>query len=338
MDNLKISVILPVYNVAIYLERCIDSVLNQTYTNLEIIIIDDGSTDNSSEICDKYESRDSRVIVFHKQNGGPSSARNFGMRHVTGDYVSFIDSDDWIQKDFYESMMSGLLVNADIINANYSIEIDSKIVPHFDNVFEGLYEGNEIKKNFVIPLLKNGRNMQVWTNLYRMDFLKQLNLKFESEKEIYAEDDLFNIIAYNSCRNIYKIKTTSYIHRIVSNSLSQSYREGYFKMQLRRRQLKVSYLISVNQHELLNVINESQGNEIASALFKESLCGYSKAIKNIKEICEFDSREFPNGCIVTNKFKILYKLGRLKLYFLIVTLSKELKLLESIYRKYIFMR
>ena len=99
----KVSIIIPVYNVENYLRRCVDSVLNQTYKNLEVILVDDGSTDSSGQICDEYLNKDSRVIVYHKQNGGQSSARNVALEsNLSGDVITFVDSDDWIAPDTYE--------------------------------------------------------------------------------------------------------------------------------------------------------------------------------------------------------------------------------------------
>lgn len=103
-----ISVIIPVYNVERYLKRCIDSVINQTYKDLEIILVDDGSTDNSGVICDDLKSIDSRIKVIHKKNGGLSSARNAGIKVATGEYIGFVDSDDWIDIDMYESLISAI--------------------------------------------------------------------------------------------------------------------------------------------------------------------------------------------------------------------------------------
>ena len=94
-----ISVIVPIYNTELYLDKCMQSILNQTYRNLEIILVDDGSTDNSSQMCDLYAGKDSRIRVIHKENGGQSSARNVGLNVCTGDYISFVDSDDWIELD-----------------------------------------------------------------------------------------------------------------------------------------------------------------------------------------------------------------------------------------------
>lgn len=100
----KISVIVPVYNVEKYLNRCIESIVNQSYKNLEIILVDDGSTDASGEICEEWKKKDSRIVVFHKENGGASSARNIGLKHAMGEYIGFVDSDDWIEKNMFERL------------------------------------------------------------------------------------------------------------------------------------------------------------------------------------------------------------------------------------------
>ena len=109
-----ISIIVPVFNVGKYLEKCIASIVGQTYTNLEIILIDDGSTDNSSQICDAWAERDSRIRVIHQKNSGVAAVRNKGLQAATGEYIGFVDSDDWITDTMYQDMMDGiLLTNAD---------------------------------------------------------------------------------------------------------------------------------------------------------------------------------------------------------------------------------
>lgn len=106
--NPLISVIVPVYNVEKYLERCLNSIVNQSYENLEIILVDDGSTDNSGIICDKWAEKDDRVVVIHKKNGGLSDARNWGMKEAHGAFIGFVDSDDWIAKDMYEKLINAI--------------------------------------------------------------------------------------------------------------------------------------------------------------------------------------------------------------------------------------
>ena len=117
MDNPLISIIIPVYNVEKYLAKCVESVINQTYKKIQIILIDDGSTDNSGKICDDFKLKDNRIEVIHKKNGGLSDARNAGLKIVKGDYIGFIDSDDYIEKDMYETLLCLLIEN----NADISI-------------------------------------------------------------------------------------------------------------------------------------------------------------------------------------------------------------------------
>ncbi len=134
MDNKPlISIIVPVYNVENYIRRCVDSLINQTYKNLEIILIDDGSPDNSGVICDEYAQRDSRVKVIHKENGGVSSARNVGLDEVMGDYVGFLDSDDYIDLFMYEELYNNLVDNGtDISICGLAQEnINGEFIPHY---------------------------------------------------------------------------------------------------------------------------------------------------------------------------------------------------------------
>ena len=124
------SIIVPVYNVEEYLEDCLNSIINQTYKNLEIILIDDGSTDNSGKICDIYAKFDNRIIVVHKENGGVSSARNYGLKLANGDYIVWIDSDDYIEKNALMRINEEILrLHADIVFFNYNIVEKNKIKP-----------------------------------------------------------------------------------------------------------------------------------------------------------------------------------------------------------------
>ncbi len=120
LDNPLISVIIPVYKVEKYLKRCVDSVINQSYKNLEIILVDDGSPDKCGDICDEYKKNDSRVVVIHKKNGGLSDARNFGLDIAKGEYIMFVDSDDWIHHEMVDRLYNGIVSeNAQISISNF---------------------------------------------------------------------------------------------------------------------------------------------------------------------------------------------------------------------------
>ncbi len=123
MSKELISIIIPVYNTKKYLERCIESVRNQTYKNLEIILVDDGSTDGTGDLCDEYKKLDSRIVVLHKENGGQGTARNLGINVANGEYIAFVDSDDWIEADMYEELHNNLKkYDADISCCNNGLE------------------------------------------------------------------------------------------------------------------------------------------------------------------------------------------------------------------------
>lgn len=126
MEQPLLSIIVPAYNIEEYLERCVESIRCQTYRNLEIILVDDGSTDNTGALCDALEKKDDRIRVFHKENGGSSSARNLGIRHATGEWLGFVDSDDWIDQDMYARLLeTGTAYNAQIVQSSRD-EIDEQ--------------------------------------------------------------------------------------------------------------------------------------------------------------------------------------------------------------------
>ena len=173
MEDL-ISVIIPVYNVEKYLRRCIDSIIAQTYKNLEIILVDDGSTDNSGKICDEYLKQDNRIKVIHKKNGGLSDARNNGIKIATGDYIGFVDSDDWIHTNMYEKLHYALVENdADIsccklIRCKDSIK---KISKKFDSSISEYNQLQYIRKFFKID--SQECVYYAWNKLYKKQIIDE---------------------------------------------------------------------------------------------------------------------------------------------------------------------
>ena len=181
-----ISVIIPVYKVEEYLDRCIESVVNQTFTNLEIILVEDGSPDRCPDICDKWAKKDTRIRVIHKINNGVSSARNVGLSAAKGKWISFIDSDDWIHPQYFDILSTQANCSeADIVAANYFRAkeiVQTKTLNYSDLVFVPLTKGAALGERTV-------RNY-VWGKLYKKTLLK--NRKFDEEVS-FAEDFLFNI-------------------------------------------------------------------------------------------------------------------------------------------------
>ena len=162
--NETISVIIPVYKVEPYLRKCLDSVLNQTYTNLEVILVDDGSPDNCPSICDEYAAKDPRIKVIHKKNGGLSDARNAGLAAASGRYIAFVDSDDWLALDMLEALYQALTrTESDIAVCNFS-----QVAPNQKSVTQGVETEIVLEKDDALRLLLIDQELQnyVWNKLY----------------------------------------------------------------------------------------------------------------------------------------------------------------------------
>lgn len=220
MENISdlISVIVPVYNVEKYLPQCISSILNQTIQNLEIILVDDGSLDNSGKICDDFSKNDNRIIVVHKENGGLSSARNAGLKIANGNYIGFVDSDDWLDENMYETLLKLINdTNADIsycnffrtANGNEKISpINNEIIESFNNI-EGL-------NNFYTDLYQP--TVVAWNKLYAKklfdNVIYPVGKIHEDEGTTYKLFCKANKITYSN--------RPLYYYRITPNSITTS--------------------------------------------------------------------------------------------------------------------
>lgn len=171
MHNAKISIIIPIYNREKSLRKCLDSVVAQTYENLEIILVDDGSKDSSGIICDDYAGRDKRIVVKHQQNAGVSAARNAGLAMAAGDYIGWVDSDDWIEPDMYECMLKNALeYEADIVVCSRMEMYEDK------SIFKGWRQLAVLDMEQAMQMLLNDDCMQnyLWDKLFRKDLLADI--------------------------------------------------------------------------------------------------------------------------------------------------------------------
>lgn len=193
MTSPKITVIIPVYNVEKYLSKCVDSVIEQTYKNLEIILVDDGSPDKSPAICDAYAKKDRRIKVIHKENGGLSSARNAGLDTASGDYVGFVDSDDWIEPDMYEYMIN-LCLKEDACIARCAFINENEDEENHKNISNNKENLHTISGDDLIIELVNGEwNEGIMCNkLYRKCLFDGLRFK----EGITIEDCLMNYYVF----------------------------------------------------------------------------------------------------------------------------------------------
>lgn len=203
-----ISIIIPIYNTGIYLKRCLESVINQNLKEIEIILIDDGSTDISGEICDQYARRDKRIKVIHKKNEGVSIARNEGIREAQGEYIAFIDSDDWIEPNMYESMYNkATLQNCEIVICD-AITVWENNNTQEDTIVQ-LKQDCHISRDEVTPKLLTEIAGSAWRCIYKNTIIQEHQLIFPIGLK-FSEDRIFNIYAIGLSTNIYYIKKPFY--------------------------------------------------------------------------------------------------------------------------------
>lgn len=206
--NQKISVIVPIYKVENYLYRCVDSIINQTYTNLEIILVDDGSPDNCPRICDEYAKKDSRIKVIHKKNGGLSDARNAGLDIATGEYIGFVDSDDYISLHFYQRLMNIMEASdSDIVECRIKKfkEIE-KIDDIENNKLDFItFNTNEAMEDLI---LNNILSVTVWNKLYKREVIEKLRFKVGKTNE----DDFYTYLAFDNANKISKLDEDLYYY------------------------------------------------------------------------------------------------------------------------------
>jgi len=230
MINPQISIIVPVYNVEKYLHKCIDSVLAQTLTNFELILVDDGSQDKSGKICDEYFGEDDRIIVIHKKNGGVSSARNTGLDKATGHYICFIDSDDTVDND-YLAVMYRLAAesNADLVICGLKMFSNGKQVDYGSNNI-GLYKSEEFAKIF-LNLLNSSYLNYVYSKLYKTKLIKN-KLYFDQSIDI-GEDTIFVLEVLKNIELICISNNKPYNYYLHgSNTLTQKFRDNKYEVLL----------------------------------------------------------------------------------------------------------
>ena len=228
-----ISVIVPVYKVESYLLRCVDSIRKQTYQNLEIILVDDGSPDRCPQMCDDFAKEDPRIKVVHKVNGGLGFARNSGLDVATGDYVVFVDSDDWISETHIENLYRAAKEHqADAVIGMYTRAFASGELRERTHGLETrCYEGEEVRSQILLRLLGAdqdfSRDVQLepscWGNIYCMDLIQANNLRFISERYAISEDIYFSAEVYYRANRVVLMNEVGYYYFENQSSLSKSY-------------------------------------------------------------------------------------------------------------------
>lgn len=280
IDTPLLSVIVPVYNTSATLKRCFDSICKQTYTNLEIIVVDDGSTDGASDIADEYAKKDSRIKVFHQENAGESVARNVGLRQVTGDYFTFVDCDDWLELDMYENMMQTIQAhNVDIAACSWFKDFDNKseAVQNEGYVQKGSFDREQLLTYIYQRDLYRGFTY-IWDKIYRRNLMyNEAGRIIEFPVDLKIGGDIVFL-----ARMVFNAKTATYLDRPFYHYYQRMDSGSHSKNLKKRMDWIQAYVI------ILEYI-ESKGIETKSRPWIERFLAYHSS--NVAELA-YEQKDF----------------------------------------------
>lgn len=320
MEDL-ISIVVPIYNVETFLSKCIDSIICQSYRNLQIILVDDGSTDNCGNICDEYASRDERIEVVHKQNGGLSDARNLGIERAKGKYITFVDSDDAIEFDMIEYLYSLLFENKADISVCQKLDVD-------ENGQNLNINGSSIDATYVLHdneacmhdfLAKRNISVTAWGKLYRMDLFHDIRYPLGK----YHEDTFTTYKLIGLCKTIVVGSSPKYLYR---------HRKGSIMLQ----SFSVKHLDAIDANiEKMNYMRRYYPSEVSIAcadiIYSVNRCVYRMGKVGCFEKLYIDRFrnlyiEYLSCFLVDRRYSILSKifalLSRLNLMLVLKTISR----------------
>ena len=261
MGNIKISVIVPIYNVEAYLQDCVHSVLTQTYPHFELVLVDDGSPDNCPCLCDEWGQKDARIKVVHKENGGVSSARNAGLDLATGDYIYFLDADDWLEKTALQTLVESLQRQAvDCMGFSFVKEFENSSERNQTTLWEErTYYGEEMElvRRRAVGLtgeeLKKFTQMNafsvLWAKLYKKSVIDEHHLRFHDVKTLGSfEDGLFNVAFFKHANSFSYLDEALYHYRKTNaGSITANYKKDFLAKQT--EQLRLLKELIGDKHE-----------------------------------------------------------------------------------------
>jgi glycosyltransferase involved in cell wall biosynthesis len=332
MGNPKISIIVPIYNTFVFLERCLMSIKIQNFKDFEVLLINDGSTDSSEAFCKDFIKNDKRFILKNKINGGLSSARNYGLKYALGDYIGFVDSDDYIDENYCKILYNtASSKNLDILNFGFTYFKEGSKKARFSLLPKNRF----ISKQELVELLKfTSRNKMLWftwSNFYRRDFIIKNNIKF-NESILLGEDSLFNLECFYNSDAIISITESLYYYVYNESSLTQiKYKTDLLQKVETQLNARVKFHF---EHQLIN--KKKFLEDIAKNYVEHSLIMLLNNIrnslsKNIKEeiikirnsnIFSFSFKYYIPSEEVTLMMKMLIYSFKYRQYWLLVLANK----------------
>lgn len=306
-EEIKVSIIVPVYNAEKYIERCIKSLIGQTYKNIEIILINDGSEDKSLNILRNFENIDKRITLINQENSGPSKARNLGIKKSTGDYIAFIDADDYVELNYIEKMIKqSNCFKSDMIVCNYKEVRKEGEIP--SNIFTFINNGEAYDCDInCIGEVLCGRGGLVWGKLLKSSIIKENKIRFD-ENISMCEDLLFTLEFIKNTKVVSKIDDYLYIHNKYNDeSITAKYNKELFNEQIKvqRKLEQFVYGNNFNNSYIENLLYERLKGIMWFSIYKEiinnddfkfKLNNINQIIKNEMVVANIDKFN-RNGCI-----------------------------------------
>lgn len=286
MESYRVSVIVPVYNATEYLEPCVQSLMRQDYTNLEILLIDDGSTDDSWKLCTQFAEKDCRILAFHKENGGLISAWKYGVEHSTGDYLCFVDSDDWVEPQMIREMSECLSGNArEIVASDYVIERDDGTSQYvYQQLSPEIYEKEDIHRE-ALPKILGYEHRYVTISRCMKLISRQLildNMHYSNPEIRMGEDITIMLPCLMDCQRLVIMDRKAYYHyRYVTSSMIHKYDKTLYENNQNLRQIIIKIIHDKFQGEEQKLMEEQADKEYIFLLLL--------VLKN-------EARGNPNGC------------------------------------------
>lgn len=289
-----VSIIVPVYNVEKYLKQCVDSLVSQTYQNIEILLIDDGSKDNSGQMCNKFAEQYAKVMSFHKANSGLGLTRNYGLERINGEYVTFVDSDDYLQQDAIQRLVDGLDDGQnDTVIGGFTKVTDEGKELYTETYPEEVVDNGQVYSHLFNRMLGSNPDEHdsikpsVWNALYSVKLIKTHNLRFVSERELISEDIVWDSDYYRYSKSVKVITSSSYYYRYNPTSLSQTYKPDRYE-----RSIKF-YKYMIDKTSKTEIAKDAWLRQTRNLFVAVKTCfsqgtdrPFSEVRQSISEICE----------------------------------------------------
>lgn len=323
-----ISIIVPVYNVEKYLNRCVDSILNQTFTDFELILVNDGSTDKSGEICDEYAEKDHRIKVIHKKNAGVSSTRNVGLENAVGEYIMFCDADDFVSEVWCEVMYKTALKypNAWVVSNLEKVYDDNEILNHFDD------KTLVCERKRYYWIYNEGLSGYCWNKIYKNDLIKKHNLSFDNSIPV-AEDVKFNTDYLKLCSEIIYINFPLYYYYQNQNSALHKYYPNLLSFNLKAFYVRIPFVDKENIGEFCDTYLYVFCGMFDNVFDKQNKMSFIAKLKyNQKMINTKEMRYCIENCTGIKESKLYMKIIRKHNYYLLFSFQKLMKIKKFLKR------